>query len=124
MKTIMTIVSAYVFWSLFSFPAHGADRLQEGKTLFENNCADCHRTNGQGLPAAFPALDKNPFVVGDPTKIIDTVLNGRKGKLGQMPTWKENFNDQQMAAIISYVRQAWSNKGAPITADQVKKRRR
>ena len=42
-------------------------------------CADCHRVNGQGLPDKFPALDKNPFVVGDPSKVIDTVLQGRKG---------------------------------------------
>ncbi len=92
-------------------PAQGADKvIQEGKKLFEGTCADCHRINGQGLPDKFPALDKNPFVVGDPNKVIDTVLNGRKGKLGQMPTWKDTFSDQQLAAIITYVRQAWSNK--------------
>ncbi|MBI4765766.1 MAG: cytochrome c [Deltaproteobacteria bacterium] len=63
--------------------AQGADKaFQEGKKLFENTCADCHRLNGQGLPAKFPALDKNPFVIGDPNQVIDTVLNGRKGKLG------------------------------------------
>jgi mono/diheme cytochrome c family protein len=110
---------------LFSFPALGAESaVKEGKKLFENTCADCHRTNGQGLPAAFPALDKNPFVVGDPGKLIDTVLNGRKGKLGQMPSWKENYNDRELAAILTYVRQAWSNKGTPVNTDLVKKRRK
>jgi mono/diheme cytochrome c family protein len=105
--------------------AQGADKvIQEGKKLFEGTCADCHRINGQGLPDKFPALDKNPFVAGDPSKVIDTVLHGRKGKLGQMPAWKGTFTDQQIAAIISYVRQAWSNKGTPITADMVKKRRK
>ena len=105
--------------------AQGPEKqIQEGKKLFEGTCADCHRINGQGLPDKFPALAGNSFVVGDPTKVIDTVLNGRKGKLGQMPTWKVTFNDQQIAAIISYVRQAWSNKAAPITADMVNKRRK
>ena len=110
----------------WTFPgmAKGPDKqIQEGKTLFEGTCADCHRINGQGLPDKFPALAGNPFVIGDPVKVIDTVLNGRKGKLGQMPTWKGTFTDQQIAAIISYVRQAWSNKGTPITAEMVKKRR-
>jgi mono/diheme cytochrome c family protein len=105
--------------------AQGPETLsKEGKRLFENNCADCHRLNGQGLPDKFPALDKNPFVLGDPAKVIDTVLQGRKGKLGQMPTWKDTLNDQQAAAVITYVRQAWSNKGAAVTPEAVKKRRR
>jgi mono/diheme cytochrome c family protein len=98
--------------------------IQEGKKLFEDTCADCHRANGQGLPNKFPALDGNPFVTGDPAKVIDTVLQGRKGKLGQMPTWKATFNDQQVAAIITYVRQAWSNKGTAVTPEAVKKRRK
>ncbi len=122
-KLILLIVAAS-FW-FFSFPLEGADRsAQEGKKLFENNCADCHRLNGQGLPDKFPALDKNPFVVGDPNRVIDTILNGRKGKLGQMPTWKGTFNDQEIAAILTYIRQAWSNKGSAVTADMVKKRRK
>lgn len=103
----------------------GADTgSSEGRKLFEGTCADCHRINGQGLPAQFPALDKNPFVVGEPSKVIDVVLNGRKGKSGQMPSWKDSFNDSQMAAIITYIRQAWSNKGSAVTAEMVKKRRK
>jgi cytochrome c6 len=122
-KLVLLAVSV-VLWVL-SVPTEGADKInQEGQKLFENNCADCHRINGQGLPDKFPTLDKNAFVVGDPNKVIDTVLNGRKGKLGQMPTWKGTFTDQEAAAAISYVRQAWSNKGSAVTADMVKKRRK
>jgi cytochrome c6 len=125
MKTMIMFISIFIFWGLSFLPAQGADTsVPDGKKLFEGTCADCHRINGQGLPDKFPALDKNAFVVGEATKVIDTVLNGRKGKLGQMPNWQETFNDQQLAAIITYVRQAWSNKAAPITADMVKKRRK
>ena len=56
--------------------------------------------------------------------MIDTVLQGRKGKLGQMPTWKDTLNDRQTAAVITYVRQGWSNKGTAVTPEAVKKRRR
>lgn len=124
--TVMGIISFTVFvcWASLALAQGPEKQIQEGKKLFEGTCADCHRINGQGLPDKFPALAGNSFVVGDPTKVIDTVLNGRKGKLGQMPTWKGTFNDQQIAAIISYVRQAWSNKAAPITADMVNKRRK
>ena len=125
MKRFLIISCISLLWWIYCGPAQGADTvIQEGKKLFEGTCADCHRINGQGLPAKFPALDKNPFVAGDPNKVIDTVLNGRKGKLGQMPSWKDTFSDQQLAAIITYVRQAWSNKGSAVTADMVKKRRK
>lgn len=121
----MIVLGIFLLWSFSFLPAQGANKdVPEGKKLFEGTCADCHRINGQGLPDKFPALDKNAFVVGEAAKVIDTVLNGRKGKLGQMPTWKDTFPDQQLAAIITYVRQAWSNKGTAVTADMVKKRRK
>jgi cytochrome c6 len=125
MKTKILFFCLLTIWCFSFSTAQGADKVfTEGKKLYEDNCADCHRVNGQGLPAQFPALDKNAFVLGDPAKVIDTVLQGRKGKSGQMPSWKDTFNDQQIAAIITYVRQAWSNKGSAVTADMVKKRRK
>jgi mono/diheme cytochrome c family protein len=120
---IVTIASAWT--SLSPLQAQVADKsFQEGKKLFEASCADCHRVNGQGLPAKFPALDKSSFVLGEPNKVIDTVLFGRKGQLGQMPSWKDTMNDQQTADVITYIRQAWSNKGSAVTAEMVKKRRK
>jgi len=95
------------------------DAVQRGKGVFEENCAQCHRANGEGLPATFPALNKNPFVLGDPKPVIATVLNGRKGSLGQMPTWKDKLDDQQIAAVVTYIRQAWSNRAAAVTAAMV-----
>ena len=120
---IVTIASAWT--SLSPLQAQVADKsFQEGKKLFEASCADCHRVNGQGLPAKFPGLDKSSFVLGEPNKVIDTVLFGRKGQLGQMPSWKDTMNDQQAADVITYIRQAWSNKGSAVTAEMVKKRRK
>ncbi|MEW6185979.1 MAG: cytochrome c [Thermodesulfobacteriota bacterium] len=95
-----------------------------GQRLYESHCADCHRFNGQGLPVKFPALDKNVFVTGDSVKLIDLVLNGRKGKLGQMPGWKETFKDQEVAFILTYIRQTWSNKAGAVSPEMVKKRRK
>jgi mono/diheme cytochrome c family protein len=51
--------------------------------------------------------------------VIATVLNGRKGDLGQMPTWKEKLDDQQIAAVVTYLRQAWSNPAPAITPAMV-----
>ncbi len=102
--------------------AQGAEELfQQGRKVFEDNCAACHRLSGEGLPGTFPALNGDPFVVGDPAPVIATVLNGRKGKLGQMPTWKDQLNDQQVAAVVSYIRHAWSNKATAVTPALVTK---
>jgi mono/diheme cytochrome c family protein len=94
--------------------------FQQGKEVFENICADCHRLNGQGLPGTYPALNKDPFVLGDPKPVVATVLNGRKGNLGLMPTWKDKLDDQQIAAAITYIRNAWSNQAPAATPDMVR----
>jgi mono/diheme cytochrome c family protein len=93
--------------------------IQQGKEVFSGICADCHRANGEGLPTVFPALNKNHFVLGDPSQVIATVLNGRKGKMGIMPTWKDKLDDAQIAGAVTYIRQAWENKAPGVTPDLV-----
>ena len=100
-------------------PSEEVALYQTGKEIFENICADCHRLNGQGLPGTYPALDKDPFVLGDPKPVILTVLNGRKGNLGRMPTWKDKLNDQQIAGAITYIRNSWSNRAPAVTPGMV-----
>ena len=95
------------------------DARQWGQEVFEANCAQCHRSNGEGLPATFPALNKNAFVLGDPKPVIAAVLNGLRGNLGRMPGWKDKLDDDQIAAVVTYLRQAWSNRAAPVTPAMV-----
>ena len=103
------------------------DLFQKGKVFFETegNCVDCHRLNGKGLPGTYPALNGDPFVTGEPNPVITTVLNGRKGDLGEMPSWKDKLDDQQVAAVVTYIRHAWSNKAPGVTpalAAEIRKR--
>ena len=95
------------------------DLIPKGKGVFEETCADCHRLNGKGLPGKFPALDGEPFVTGKPAPVIATVLNGLKGQMGQMPSWKDKLDDGQVAAVVTYIRQAWSNKAPGVTTGMV-----
>jgi cytochrome c oxidase subunit 2 len=95
------------------------DLVQQGQKVYQDNCADCHRLNGKGLPGTFPAHDGNPFVAGPPGPVIATVLNGRKGNMGRMPTWKDKLDDRQIAAVISFIRQAWSNRAPAVTPAMV-----
>jgi mono/diheme cytochrome c family protein len=95
-----------------------------GQDVFVDNCAACHRSNGEGLPEVFPALKGNPFVTGDPTPVIQLVLEGRKGKIGRMPAWQNTLNDQQIAGVITYIRQNWGNQAGGVTPDLVAKNRK
>lgn len=111
---------------LLAFPAFlvaqgKPDIIKLGQEKYSETCAACHRTNGEGLPGKFPALKGNPLVLGEPAPVISTVLNGRQGQLGLMPTWKDTFNDQEVAAIVSYIRQAWGNQATPVTPEMVAK---
>jgi len=89
-------------------PALAAD----GSALYQQNCSACHQPNGKGIPGAFPALSGDKFVVGDPKAVAATVLNGRGG----MPPWKDTLKDDQLAAILTFVRSSWGNKAPAIPA--------
>jgi cytochrome c oxidase subunit 2 len=75
-----------------------------GEKVFNSNCAVCHQVNGKG-GGAFPALDGDKIVNGPRALQITTVLNGRNA----MPAWKSVLNDTEIAAAITYTRNAWSN---------------
>ena len=84
-----------------------------GEQVYAANCVACHQANGKGVPAAFTALDGSPNVLGDKAHQIDILLNGQKsGKFPtEMPAWKQ-LSDTEIAAVITYTRNTWSNKAA------------
>jgi cytochrome c oxidase subunit 2 len=79
---------------------------QRGEKVYAANCAVCHQANGKGVPNAFPSLDGSPVVNGPRQEQINVVLNGRKA----MPPWKSVLSDTDIAAVITYTRNSWSNK--------------
>lgn len=101
-----------------------AGLFQAGQEVYAAHCASCHRANGQGLPNVFPALTKNSFVTGDPQGVIQIILEGRQGSMGRMPAWQSRLNDQQIAAVVTYIRQAWDNQAGAVTPEQVAGQRR
>jgi len=85
---------------------------QRGEKVYAANCAACHQANGKGVPNAFPSLDGSPVVNGPKAEQINVVMNGRhSGKFpSAMPPWKGTLSDTEIAAVITYTRNAWSNK--------------
>ena len=102
--------------ALVTAPAFAQDSgPQDGAAMFAANCSACHQDHGQGIPGAFPALAGNTFVQGPADLVAKTVINGRGG----MPSFRNDLKDDQIAAILSFVRQAWGNKAGPIAAADV-----
>lgn len=81
--------------------------MAKGEGLYNTYCAACHQVNGAGLPPAFPGLIDSAIVKGDPAAHIDIVLNGKAGTA--MSAWGGQLDDLQLAAIITYERNAWGN---------------
>ena len=83
------------------------DITKRGEKVYAANCAACHQANGKGAGPIKP-LDGSPTVLdADKNKQIHTVLNGQNN--GAMPAWKQ-LSDTDIAAVISYTKNNWSNK--------------
>lgn len=97
-----------------------------GAAVFNTNCASCHQSDGKGGATA-PALAGNPLVTGPANKVIHIVKNGLTGAVtvngksynGIMPAWKGVISNDDIAAVITYVRSSWGNKASAVTSAQV-----
>jgi cytochrome c oxidase subunit 2 len=84
--------------------------MEKGMAEYNTKCASCHQINGQGLPPAFPALKESPIAIGDRDAHLNIVLYGKEGTA--MVAFANQLNDLEMAAIITYERNAWGNDAA------------
>jgi cytochrome c oxidase subunit 2 len=81
--------------------------VAEGETVYNTFCMACHQQNGQGLPPAFPALVGSAIATGPIEDHINIVLNGKAGTA--MAAFGAILNPVQLAAVITYERNAWGN---------------
>ncbi|CAE6758377.1 c-type cytochrome [Paraburkholderia nemoris] len=91
---------------------------KSGEALYNATCAGCHMPDGKGAQGAghYPALADNPAVEAAPYVIVD-VLHGRKG----MPSFGDEMNDDQVAAVVNYTRTHFGNRSAgDVTPSQVR----
>ncbi|HRL22341.1 MAG TPA: cytochrome c oxidase subunit II [Alcaligenes sp.] len=87
-----------------------AELIQRGEKVYAQNCVACHQANGKGIANTFPALDgSTKFVLAPKKGQIETVLNGHPGTA--MAAFRNQLNDVQIASVITYTRNAWSNAG-------------
>jgi len=104
-------------------------KYDSGKKIFAMRCASCHQPNGLGIATQYPPLAGSEWVSADPDLIIKVILKGLKGeilvkgeKYGTSPAVNMaavEINDNEIAKVSTYVRQAWGNDYSEVKEDQV-----
>jgi mono/diheme cytochrome c family protein len=105
--------------------------LERGGKIYSDNCAQCHGERGEGVPNAYPALAGNRAVTMPTTaNLVQIVLNGgfppaTRGNPRPfgMPPFAATLSDADVAAVVTYIRSAWSNRAAPVSELDVAEQR-
>ncbi len=98
------------------------DLKARGEKVYAANCVACHQANGKGTPPAFPPLDGSKLTTGPKEGHIDIVLNGKPNTA--MAAFKQQLNDTDIAAVVTYERNSWSNKAGIVQPAEVNARRK
>ncbi len=131
MQKILTVVVFSVGLLSLSFTPNQKDMaasIKRGKVVYEKNCLACHQVNGAGVPRMNPPLIKTKHLLGDKVKLINIVIKGFNEEVEINGEFYDNpmpaqvqLNDQQVADVLTYVRNSFGNKATAITLEEVKK---
>ncbi len=83
------------------------DLMARGEKVYNSSCAACHQANGAGVPGAFPALKGSKVATGPVGEHISMVLHGKPGTA--MAAFANQLSDVELAAVVTYERNAWGN---------------
>lgn len=108
----------------------GAVAAVDGKQLFGAKCAACHQGSGLGVAGVFPPVAASEWVLGDEKILANILLHGINGEMivkgstykGAMPAWN-TLSDEEIAAVLTYIRSDWGNAAAPVKAETIKAQR-
>jgi len=101
--------------------------IANGQVVYTQNCATCHQVDGHGVQNMNPPLIQTNYVLGDKTKLIKIVLNGFNEDVeingnsysNTMPS-HDFLKDQQIADVLTYIRNSFTNKASAVSAVMVK----
>ena len=103
-----------------------AQLMATGNKVYGQYCVACHQTDGKGVPGAFPTLVQTEWVNGDNTRLISVVLNGLQGEItvngetyNGVMTPHGFLSDEEVAGVLTYVRQSFGNDSELISVEEV-----
>jgi mono/diheme cytochrome c family protein len=134
MKKAMLAVIIFSIATAFAFqqqPAGLKAAIARGKKVYEGTgtCLGCHQPDGSGVPNMNPPLVKTKWVLGDKKALAKIVLKGLQGGEieidgdkfhNPMPPMESTLTDQEIADVLTYVRNSFGNKASMVTVAEVK----
>jgi mono/diheme cytochrome c family protein len=98
-----------------------------GEAIYQGQCAACHGIDGQGMAGTFPPLDGTAWLTGDADRLVRLLLHGLQGPVdvggtrynGVMPAFGSRLDDDEIAAVLTYIRTSWGNQASAVTAEAV-----
>lgn len=101
--------------------------MEKGKQVYTTTCQACHQATGAGIPGAFPPVSESEWVNGSPKRFVAIVLHGLQGEItvkgqkfqGVMPPFKDQLESEDVAAVVTYIRNSFGNKADLVTVDLV-----
>jgi mono/diheme cytochrome c family protein len=104
-------------------PLTGAEqeRFANGSELYKNICIGCHQADGRGREKMAPSLVDSKYVTStDAGNAARILLGGKEGPIGLMPPLASALGDEQIAAVLTYIRREWGHTASPVAPDEVK----
>ena len=134
MKSYYLIISLSVFVITLAVAQRGkenaitkSENYKNGKEVYNKVCLSCHMEDGAGVPHLNPPLIKTSYVSGNKTKLIQIVLKGMNERVkiedesySNVMASHADLSDQQIADVLTYIRNSFGNKYGIVTATEVK----
>ena len=126
-RIIFSFFLLVAFGFLLAQQSSSKSSVDSGKKLYEQYCLTCHQADGGGVPKMNPPLINTSYVTGDKAKLVEWVLKGSTenvpidGKYysNNMPP-QATLKDEEIADILTYIRNSFGNKASAITPAEVK----
>lgn len=123
------LVAVYIFAQAKKQPVAQAS-IKRGQAVFQSTCIVCHQKDGRGVPRLNPPLVKTKYVLGDKSQLVQIVLKGLNQPIevegetynNVMPSFAQ-LTDEQIADVLTYVRNSFGNKASAVSPALVKAER-
>ncbi len=89
-----------------------SDLMARGEKVYDTSCAACHQASGEGVPGAFPAIKGSAVATGPSSEHLALVMNGKPGTA--MAAFAGQLSDVDLAAVVTYQRNAWGNNAGDL----------
>jgi mono/diheme cytochrome c family protein len=94
-------------------------RFAAGQEIYKGLCEACHQPDGRGREKLAPTLLGSDLALGPTGVPVRVLLNGKEGPVGLMPPLGASLTDEQVAAVLTYIRRAWEQTGSPVDPAEV-----